>query len=49
MIQFKVELPFKIDGGVADVNIVEAAPHNVGHNGEYIGVGGHLLCYCLSI
>ena len=36
-------IAFKIDGGVADVNIVEAAPHNVGHNGEYIGVGGHLF------
>ena len=24
-------IAFKIDGGVADINIVEAAPHNVGH------------------
>ena len=39
----------KIDGGVADVDIVESAPHNYGHEGKYIGVGGHLFaiaCQC---
>lgn len=36
-------IAFRIDGGVADVDIVEAAPHNIGHLGEYIGVGGHLF------
>ena len=42
-------ISFKIDGGVADVDIVESAPHNYGHNGKYIGVGGHLFaiaCQC---
>lgn len=42
-------IALRIDGGVADVDIVEAAPHNYGHNGEYIGVGGHLFaiaCQC---
>lgn len=36
-------ISFKIDGGVADVDIVESAPHNLGHEGKYIGVGGHLF------
>ena len=36
-------ISFKIDGGVADIDIVESAPHNYGHNGKYIGVGGHLF------
>jgi hypothetical protein len=29
--------------------IVETAPHNYGHNGKYIGVGGHMFaiaCQC---
>lgn len=42
-------ISFKIDGGVADIDIVESAPHNYGHNGKYIGVGGHLFaiaCQC---
>lgn len=42
-------ISFKIDGGVADIDIVESAPHNYGHNGKYIGVGGHLFaiaCRC---
>ena len=33
----------RIDGGVADLDIVESAPHNVGHTGIYKGVGGHLF------
>ena len=42
-------ISFKIDGGIADIDIVESAPHNYGHNGKYIGVGGHLFaiaCQC---
>ena len=42
-------ISLKIDGGVADVDIVESAPHNFGRNGKYIGVGGHLFaiaCQC---
>ena len=42
-------IALKITGGVADVNIVETAPHNYGHTGIYEGVGGHLFaiaCYC---
>lgn len=42
-------ISFKIEGGVADIDIVESAPHNYGHNGKYIGVGGHLFaiaCQC---
>lgn len=42
-------ISFKIDGGVAEVDIVESAPHNFGHEGKYIGVGGHLFaiaCQC---
>lgn len=42
-------ISLRIDGGVADVDIAEAAPHNYGHNGKYEGVGGHLFaiaCQC---
>lgn len=42
-------ISFKIEGGVANIDIVESAPHNYGHNGLYIGVGGHLFaiaCQC---
>ena len=42
-------IAFKFDGGVVNVDIVEAAPHNIGHNGTFIGVGGHLFaiaCLC---
>lgn len=31
-------ISLKIDGGVADVEIVETAPHNYGHKGIYAGV-----------
>lgn len=41
VVQGRISL--KIEGGVADVEIVEAAPHNYGHNGQYQGVGGHLF------
>ena len=41
VVQGRISL--KIDGGVADVDIVETAPHNYGHIGKYIGVGGHLF------
>lgn len=36
-------ISLRIDGGVALVDIVESNPHNVGHLGKYIGVGGHLF------
>lgn len=42
-------ISLKIDGGVADVDIVESNPYNVGKQGRYIGVGGHLFaiaCQC---
>ena len=42
-------ISFKIDGGVADIDIVESAPHNYGHNGKYIGVGGHLFAIACQI
>lgn len=47
IVQGRISL--KIDGGVADVDIVETAPHNYGHEGIYEGVGGHLFaiaCQC---
>ena len=46
-VQGRVSL--KIDGGVADIDIVESAPHNYGHNGKYIGVGGHLFAISCQI
>lgn len=42
-------ISLKIDGGVADVDIVESAPHNFGHEGKYIGVGGHLFAIACQI
>lgn len=42
-------IAFRIDGGVADVDIVETAPHNYGHDGQYIGVGGHLFAIACKI
>ena len=42
-------ISFKIDGGVADIDIVESAPHNYGHDGKYIGVGGHLFAIACQI
>lgn len=36
-------ISLKIDGGVADVDIVETAPHNYSHTGRYEGVGAHLF------
>lgn len=47
IVQGRISL--KIDGGVADVDIVETAPHNYGHKGKYEGVGAHLFaiaCQC---
>lgn len=38
IVQGRISL--RIDGGVADVDIVETAPHNYGHTGKYQGVGG---------
>lgn len=42
-------ISLKIDGGVADVDIVETAPHNYGHTGKYEGVGGHLFAIACQI
>ena len=42
-------ISFRIDGGVADVDIVETAPHNYGHGGQYTGVGGHLFAIACKI
>lgn len=42
-------ISFRIDGGVADVDIVETAPHNYGHDGRYTGVGGHLFAIACKI
>lgn len=39
----------KIDGGVADVDIVESAPHNYSHTGKYQGVGGHMFAIACQI
>lgn len=42
-------ISLRIDGGVADIDIVETAPHNYGHTGKYVGVGGHMFaiaCQC---
>ncbi|MDE6600594.1 MAG: hypothetical protein K2K90_00235 [Lachnospiraceae bacterium] len=39
----------KIDGGVADVDIVETAPHNYSHTGKYEGVGAHLFAIACQV
>lgn len=39
----------KIDGGVADVEIVENASHNYGHTGRYVGVGAHLFAIACQV
>ena len=39
----------KVDGGVADVEIVETAPHNYSHEGIYAGVGAHLFAIACQI
>lgn len=47
IVQGRISL--KIEGGIANVEIVESAPHNYGHTGKYEGVGGHLFaiaCQC---
>lgn len=42
-------ISLNIDGGVANVDIVETAPHNYGHNGKYEGVGGHLFAIACKV
>lgn len=47
IVQGRISL--KMDGGVADIDIVESAPHNYGNKGQFMGVGGHLFaiaCQC---
>lgn len=46
-VQGRVSL--KIDGGVANVDIAETAPHNFGHQGKYTGVGGHLFAIACQV
>lgn len=47
MVEGRISL--KIDGGVADVDIVEVAPHNFGHDGKYEGVGAHLFAIACQV
>lgn len=47
IVQGRISL--KIDGGVADIDIVESNPYNIGCNGKYIGVGGHLFAIACLI
>lgn len=42
-------IALKIDGGVADVDIVESAPHNFGNKKRYVGVGGHLFAIACQL
>lgn len=42
-------ISLKIDGGVADVDIVETAPHNYSHRGMYEGVGAHLFAIACQV
>lgn len=42
-------IALRIDGGVANIDIVETAPHNFGHSGEYEGVGGHLFAIACQV
>lgn len=36
-------IALRIDDSFVEVDIIESSPKNVGSNGEYIGVGGHLF------
>lgn len=47
VVQGRISL--KVEGGVADVDIVESAPHNYSSKGKYKGVGGHLLAIACQI
>ena len=42
-------ISLKIDDGVADVEIVETAPHNYSQKGIYTGVGAHLFAIACQI
>lgn len=42
-------ISLKIDRGVADVDIVETAPHNYGHMGMYEGIGAHLFAIACQV
>lgn len=42
-------IALKIEGGVANIDIVETAPHNYGHTGKYEGVGGHLFAIACQV
>lgn len=47
IVQGRISL--KIEGGVANVDIVESAPHNYGQAGKYEGVGGHLFAIACQV
>ncbi|MBQ7796822.1 MAG: hypothetical protein IJ374_09730 [Lachnospiraceae bacterium] len=47
IVQGRISL--KIEGGVVNIDIVETAPHNFGHEGKYEGVGGHLFAIACKI
>jgi hypothetical protein len=42
-------ISLQIDGGVADVEIVESAPFNYGNLGRYEGVGAHLFAIACQV
>lgn len=42
-------ISLKIDGGVADVDIVETAPHNYGNKGMYEGIGAHFFAIACQV
>ncbi len=42
-------ISLKIDGGVADVEIVETAPYNYSHKGICAGVGAHLFAIACQV
>lgn len=47
LVQGRISL--RLEGGVANVDIVETAPHNYGHDGKYEGVGGHLFAIACKL
>ena len=42
-------ISLKIDGGVADVEIVKTAPYNYSHKGICAGVGAHLFAIACQV
>ena len=48
-VQGRIALKHVIDQGYTHVDIVEAAPFNVGKHGRYIGVGAHLFAIACKL